>query len=138
MKLGIVGAVIAAAGAALGVEGLVYSGGVWLVGGMALAGTLTAVRGRRDSSISAASLESEPAGGPLHGTSAEGYHDSWWTFVLTLVMGLASMAIGLFAVGFDGELRFLRWLPFAVGLMLTAIGLTSIAFRRDRRPTTFV
>lgn len=130
MKLAILGAVVAAAGAGLGVDGLVYAGGLWIAGGLSLAAMLAAIRSDRTPTISESPVNVRDEARTLKGSRAEGYHDSWWTLVLTLVIGLGSLAIGIFALGFEGEHGFLRWLPVVVGGFVTSIGLASIPVRR--------
>ena len=45
---------------------------------------------------------------------------------LLLISGLGSIAIGILSIGFPDDYEYLRWLPFAVGVAITVIGLTSI------------
>ena len=111
MKIGGLGAVAIAVGLVVGVDGLVFSGALWLVLGVltwALVGRHEREEQRQrktgDPSVDALLAKDDPERGRRYALG----------LVLILTIGLGSLAIGLLGIGFDDGSDW-RWAPVAVG-----------------------
>lgn len=121
MKLAGFGLIVGLVGLLLGVDGLLFAGGVWIATGLLL--RLLIQRGESSRSTDL-ELESEMRriglGGrqvPLLGVPG---------MSLLLICGLGSIVIGIASVGFPAGYEYLRWFPVLVGSLITLIGLISI------------
>ena len=127
LKLAIFGAVVAAAGFALGVDGLIYSGGLWLVSGLLIAGIL-ANRDESGSITSALTIQDEGQIGRIEQSGGKP-PGTWPGFALMVAIGLGSVAIGLFDIGFAGGEDGYRWVPIVAGILFTLLTLISLPAR---------
>lgn len=122
MKLAIFGLATAILGAALGVAGLVISGAFWVVLGLLVWALFTRHekgRAERAKAAAAAGAASPPE---RRGRYATGIS-------LVVLVGLGSLAIGIFELGFDAEESAWRWLPIGVGAIVTLFAAISIPIR---------
>jgi len=126
VKLAILGAIAVAAGAALGVAGLVFSGGLWVVLGVLIWALFTRhEEGRRKRTEAADSAD-------LGRARADERRPPYALGVaLLLSIGLGSLAIGLLAIGFPAGERAWRWAPIAVGAIVTGFTLIAVPVRRS-------
>ena len=128
MKLAVVGVVVAAIGLVIGVDGLVFTGGFWIITG--LLARMLILRRQEEMPIGAAlTRRDESEIGRIAGREDNGVGYRLLGLGLLLVIGLGSMAIGFFDVGFSAEYESLRWLPFAVGILITTFVLITIPIR---------
>ena len=107
MKLAVIGVATAIGGLASGIDGLVYVGAVWIVGGVLLR-------------LIVGSPKDLPQldGGA---TFAEAYGGKRGVAVFgSIAIGAASVVIGLVPVGFEGDDPW-RWLPVALGALIGGI-----------------
>jgi hypothetical protein len=128
MKLALFGAIVAVAGLAFGVDGLVYSGGLWVAAGLIVT-VILASRGDTAQVSPQMSFQDESEIGSIQDSSGAGKSGTWPGFAFMLAVGLGSMAIGIFGVGFTGDDEYLRWLPIVVGAVFTLLTLISLPVR---------
>ena len=128
MKLALLGVAAAVAGWAIGVEGLIYSGALWIVCGLLITAILAA---RGEGSVSNQGLNTldEKEIGLIQGSGGAEKQGTWPGFFFMLAIGLGSMAIGILGLGFDGDHGYLRWLPVVVGAIFTLLTLISLPVR---------
>ena len=129
MKLAIFGALVATAGLVLGIDGLIYSGGLWLASGLLIAWILAARSQESASTTSAFTIEDEGEIGRIERSGVRGAPGTWPGFALMLAIGLGSMALGIFEVGFTGDDQGYRWLPIVMGILITLLTFISLPAR---------
>jgi len=128
LKLALFGVVVAAAGFVLDVEGLVYSGALWIGAGLLITAIL-AMRGETDPASSGPRITDVSEIGQIQGMGGPEKQGTWPGFAFMLAVGLGSMAIGILGVGFGGDHDYLRWLPVVVGVVFTFLTLISLPAR---------
>ncbi|HMT04135.1 MAG: hypothetical protein KDB48_00470 [Solirubrobacterales bacterium] len=121
MKLAAFGLIVGLVGLLLGIDGLILSGGIWIATGLLI--RILVQPGERSHSIDA-SVEAEI--GRIETGEGRNLRLGVPGMFLLLISGLGSIAIGILSIGFPDDYEYLRWLPFAVGVAITVIGLTSI------------
>ena len=122
MKLAALGLVVAVVGIAIGVDGLILSGAFWIAIGQV--GRLT----RNHYEAQAANAATAPEGIAATDGAAERGADGRperaiplrVATILLLAIGLPSLAIGVFAIGFESPDLVWRWVPIAVGALALA------------------
>ncbi|MBK8293292.1 MAG: SHOCT domain-containing protein [Solirubrobacterales bacterium] len=134
MKLAVLGAVVAVAGLALGVDGLVLTGALWLILGLLAWTLITRHRGERSSGRKLTGAE-EAEIGRIEGSAGQEKSNSWLGLALLLVIGIGSLAIGIFKVGFTGDSESLRWLPLGAGILVTTFAVITIPARMGASST---
>ena len=102
MKLAILGTVVLALGLALSVTGLILAGGLWVALGLLLHLHVRSLRERSGAS-SVRDVRATDTASFIRGS------------LILLAVGLPSLAIGIFEVGFDEPDQNWRWIPIAVG-----------------------
>lgn len=112
MKLAAVGIIAVVAGIASGIDGLAIAGALWIAGGLLLKAVLTGDR-----------LEARDPQNPRWGDLLGGRRGAG--SVVSIVVGAASIAIGLVPVGFDGD-EPLRWVPVGLGVLIAGMPLLAI------------
>jgi MFS family permease len=125
VKLAALGLIAVAVGIAVGEDGLALVGAIWVVLGTLLWTFYTRYEKELRKSVSTG----DPAVDALQKARARSSGGRYaFALVLVLTAGLAPLAIGIAAVGFaDGSGW--RWVPVAVGGLITLIGLLSAAVR---------
>jgi len=129
MKLAIFGAVVAAAGLAFGINGLIFSGALWLASGLLITWSLAARGQESESTTSGLTIQDESEVGRIERSPVGEAPGTWPGFALMLAIGLGSLAIGVFEVGFTGGDEGFRWLPIVVGILLILLTLISLPAR---------
>lgn len=107
MKLAVIGVATVIGGLAAGIDGLVYAGAVWIVGGVLLRLVIGSPKDLPELDRSATWSK---AFGGKRGVAAFG----------SIVIGAASVVIGLVPIGFDGDEPW-RWLPVVLGALIGGV-----------------
>ena len=131
LKLALFGVMVAAAGFAFDVEGLVYSGALWVAAGLLITAIL-AMRGETGPASSGPKILDPREIGQIQGMGGPAKSGTWPGFFFMLAIGLGSMSIGIFGIGFAGDDDYLRWLPIVVGAVFTLLTLISLPVRLGR------
>lgn len=113
MKLAILGAAAIVAGLVAGIDGLVYVGGAWFVGGA----ILRLVVGSPD--------DLEPIDGASATWSTAYGGKRGFAVVLSIVLGVATVAIGLVPIGFESDEPW-RWVVVALGGLMAGVQLLAL------------
>lgn len=112
MKLAAVGLISVVAGIASGTDGLAIAGAAWIAGGLLLKALLAG------DDLEASDPEHPRWGDLLGGRRGVGT-------IVSIVIGAASIAIGLAPIGFDGD-EPLRWIPVALGVLIAGMPLLAM------------
>ena len=113
MKLAVVGILTIVGGLVAGIDGLVYTGGAWFVGGA----ILRLVVGSPDD------LEPIDGAGATWSTAFGGKRG--FAVVLSIVLGALTVAIGLVPLGFDSDDPW-RWVVVALGGLMAGVQLLAL------------
>ena len=116
MKFAAIGVAVAIVGLVLGVDGLLLAGGFWVITGL-LARMVIQRRSEDRPAAATPTRQEEAQIGQIAGREGRAPGYRLLGLALLLVIGLGSMAIGFFEVGFPADYESLRWIPLAVGIL---------------------
>lgn len=128
MKLAAFGVLVVIAGFIAGIDGLLLSGAVWIGTGLLIRALVQRNEGGKYTVEAASEVEI----GRVEASKDQAPRVGLAGAFLLLLCGLGSIAIGIFSVGFPDDQEVLRWFPFAVGALITLLGLTSVAVELGR------
>jgi hypothetical protein len=122
VKLALLGAAVLALGLVLSVPGLLAAGGLWIVTGP----LLRAFARQREADGTASRSRVAVAGvqGIAEEPAVEGRSFALGILLL-LAIGLPSLALGIFEIGFPEPERAWRFVPIAIGGLVTALAVVS-------------